>query len=85
MQTMNLQIEESFLPQFKNFIDSFVREKKVKIINAETSIDTNYENEKKMLNKTLEAYLSGTKEFTPINKKYWSDTRSRLVARHNKA
>ena len=85
MQTMNLQIEESFLPQFKNFIDSFVREKKIKIINEKTSIDINYENEKKMLNETLEAYLTGTKKFTPINKKYWNDVQSRLVARHNKA
>lgn len=32
MQTMNLQIDESFFPHFKALIDSFVRDNKVQII-----------------------------------------------------
>ncbi|HIP45265.1 MAG TPA: hypothetical protein EYG93_08070 [Sulfurospirillum arcachonense] len=33
MQTMNLQIEESFFPHFKVLIDSFVNDNKIKLIN----------------------------------------------------
>ena len=32
MQTMNLQIEESFFPHFKALIDSFINDNKIKII-----------------------------------------------------
>ena len=32
MQTMNLQIEESFFPHFKALIDSFVNDNKIQIV-----------------------------------------------------
>jgi len=35
MQTLNLQIEESFYPQFKAMIENFVNEKKIKILKKE--------------------------------------------------
>jgi hypothetical protein len=35
MQTMNLQIEESFFPHFKALIDAFINDNKVKILNDE--------------------------------------------------
>ncbi|MCH9740450.1 MAG: hypothetical protein K0U38_06375 [Epsilonproteobacteria bacterium] len=35
MQTMNLQIEESFFPHFKALIDSFINDNKVKIVHDE--------------------------------------------------
>ena len=35
MQTMNLQIEESFFPHFKALIDSFINDNKVKILKDE--------------------------------------------------
>ena len=35
MQTMNLQIEESFFPHFKALIDTFINDNKVKILNDE--------------------------------------------------
>ena len=35
MQTLNLQIGESFYPQFKAMIENFVNEKKIKILKKE--------------------------------------------------
>ncbi|MBU1958295.1 hypothetical protein KJ680_07820 [bacterium] len=35
MQTMNLQIEDSFFPHFKALIDSFINDNKVQIVNDE--------------------------------------------------
>ena len=35
MQTMNLQIEESFFPHFKALVDSFINDNKIKIIDNE--------------------------------------------------
>jgi len=42
MQTMNLQIEDSFFPQFKSLIESFIRERKVQIVEDEYDYQNNY-------------------------------------------
>jgi len=41
MQTINLQIEESFYPHFKAMIDSFVNDKKIKILKKEYAFSDN--------------------------------------------
>jgi uncharacterized secreted protein with C-terminal beta-propeller domain len=41
MQTINLQIEESFYPQLKAMIKSFVDEKKIKILKKEYAFSDN--------------------------------------------
>jgi len=41
MQTINLQIEESFYPHFKAMIDSFVNDKKIKILKKEYAFSEN--------------------------------------------
>jgi len=42
MQTMNLQIEDSFFPQFKSLIESFIRERKVQIVEDGYDYQNNY-------------------------------------------
>jgi len=41
MQTINLQIEESFYPQFKAMIDNFVNQNKIKILKKEYAFSDN--------------------------------------------
>ncbi len=42
MQTMNLKIEDSFFPQFKEMIENFVKDNKVKIVDEEYDHENNY-------------------------------------------
>ncbi len=42
MQTMNLQIDDSFFPHFKAMIDSFVNDRKVRVIDDSYDYENNY-------------------------------------------
>jgi hypothetical protein len=42
MQTMNLQIEDSFFPHFKAMIDSFVNDRKVQVVDDSYDYENNY-------------------------------------------
>jgi hypothetical protein len=43
MQTMNLKIEDSFFPQFKEMIENFVKDNKVEVIeDEEYDFENNY-------------------------------------------
>ena len=44
MQTINLQIEDSFSPHFKVMIESFVKDKKVHIMDSGCDYTDNYPN-----------------------------------------
>lgn len=43
MQTINLKVEDSFFPHFKAILDSFIKDKKVQVIeNEEYDFENNY-------------------------------------------
>jgi hypothetical protein len=55
MQTMNLQIEESFFPHFKALVDSFINDNKIRLIGDDFPKELIVNNEEEVRIRVLEA------------------------------
>ena len=81
MQTIRIDVKDRYVDMILNMLDALqnVMIERIDIV----SEDSAYQRDKARLRRTLDDYQNnGSEHFTPIDRVYWDDVRSRLVERH---
>jgi hypothetical protein len=80
MQTLTVEVADSFMQDFLHFIES----QKEKVFIKSNEKDTAFIEEQRELHQALEEYRnSSAKTFSLVDGEYWDDTRKRLLQRQS--
>ena len=66
MQTIQIEVNESYLEKFLNLLQALPQDK-IKII------DQQFQEDKKMLEEVVRQYRSGEGEFTELTQEFWDE------------
>ncbi|NEW60228.1 hypothetical protein GSY74_02935 [Sulfurovum sp. bin170] len=92
MQTIRIDVKDMYVNNILEMLNSLqdIMIDKIKLDSLKEPFslmqDREYQEDRAMLEVTLEDYRkNGSKNFSCLDKNYWSDVQNRLIARHQKA